>query len=244
MSLIVVHAAACTSRRPHPQARYGDARRGRRRIACRHAPARCLSRTRPSLCQCGETRRAWLPVPVRQVEKGHGIAFSRCRRAPDWHRARLADPAPAFKAFPGFRLQPPFSFQPRPSASHTTWPALRLDSLKRDVHRLRPAALAALGLGAASQCYVRSRCPSTELRGNLAYCSILAAAGLQCATPWPALIRNRRVRNRLVCLFYPGVSPFGDAPRKYSEASVHPAGRAKRHLPRPLGHERMRSEQS
>jgi hypothetical protein len=36
------------------------------------------------------------------------------------------------------------------------------------------------------------RRPSTELRGNLAYCSILAAAGLQCATSWFALIRNRR----------------------------------------------------
>jgi hypothetical protein len=47
------------------------------------------------------------------------------------------------------------------------------------------------------------RCPSTELRGNLAYYSILAAAGLQCATPWPALIRNSSLRNGHVCLFYP-----------------------------------------
>jgi hypothetical protein len=50
------------------------------------------------------------------------------------------------------------------------------------------------------------------------------------------------LRNVVVCLFYPGVSLFGDAPRKYSEASVHPAG-AKRHLPRQLGHERVCSEQ-
>jgi hypothetical protein len=42
------------------------------------------------------------------------------------------------------------------------------------------------------------------------------------------------LRNRLVCFFYPDVSLFGSAPRKYSEASVHPAG-AKRHSFSPAG---------
>jgi hypothetical protein len=72
------------------------------------------------------------------------------------------------------------------------------------------------------------RCPSTELRGNLAYYSILAAAGLQCATPWPALIRNSSLRNGHVCLFYP--------PRAYSatphENTAKPA-RTRQQLARP-----------
>jgi hypothetical protein len=51
----------------------------------------------------------------------------------------------------------------------------------------------------------------------------LAAAGLQCATPWPVLIRNRHGLRNLTPLFvslYPAANLFGDAPRKYSEASV------------------------
>jgi hypothetical protein len=51
------------------------------------------------------------------------------------------------------------------------------------------------------------------------------------------------LRNVHVCLFYPAASLFGDAPRKYSEASVHPAGANRQSLARGA-HERLSLEPS
>jgi hypothetical protein len=98
------------------------------------------------------------------------------------------------RAFPGGRR----------AASHPV-SKLRRRCLRLRALSKRPSPTAALrpSQSAAADATSAPACPWTELRGNLAYCSILAAAGLQCATPWPALIRNSSLRNGHVCLFYP-----------------------------------------
>lgn len=81
-----------------------------------------------------------------------------------------------------------------------------------------------------SKCYVRSTAPRRpSYAGTLAYCSILATAGLQRATPRPAAIRNSSGRAAGSLSFYPAASLFGDAPRKCSEAR-EPSAAARRCL--------------
>lgn len=95
--------------------------------------------------------------------------------------------------------------------------------LNADACRLLCCPSQALGLGGHSNATSAPQRPWTELRGNLAYYSILAARRVTvCNTLARRDSKQTCLRNVVVCLFYPGVSLFGNAPRKYSKASVQP----------------------